>query len=489
METNVLKAKQQIKSALSCKRGTVAVGAIAIILMFSMAISCITIIVLEYNSYSKSVAYTTQTDAMKAKENLLIQSSHSSENVAVTAINEGSTPSMIVAVLTLNTVNQSIDYQNLDQPITCTVLGQRTFNVNQQSQEDRKIGVLTSLGNMFWETQLQHAPNPTPTPTPPTQPWLTGWEYRKSHTINPAAGAGTDYQIKVTVNYGSGTDNAATVYLNGHGRDDFADIRFTTSDATTQLSYWMENFVESNYAVFWVKVTDNLSINPATIYMYYGNPTATTTSNGQATFIMFQDIVSNIQTQFGTIPLTTYGNTIDPGDGFAPNSPVEGIYASPCMWFRYYGGKQFQATSTYLYFYGYIEGGNHGSGGVDIRLRNNPAPTGWQTSNSYGADTNLDRKHIIVLDYSTVGGAILNFYSTWRSDSDDFSTGTVVASHGVSSATRITQEFTYSGTISHINLGYASVGQSLTLYHEYYAIAKYVNNEPAHGTWGSATQK
>jgi len=33
-------------------------------------------------------------------------------------------------------------------------------------------------------------------------PWLPGWTYRKSVTINRAAGAGTDYQIKLTVNYG-----------------------------------------------------------------------------------------------------------------------------------------------------------------------------------------------------------------------------------------------------------------------------------------------
>ncbi len=488
METNLLRLKRQIKTALSCKQGTVAVGAIAIILMFTMAISCLAIIVLEYNSYSRSIAYTTQTDSMKAKENLLIQSSQSSESIAITAANEGSTPSMIVAVLTLNSFDNSINYHNLNQPITCTVLGQNTFNFDQQIQEDWQIGVLTSLGNIFWETQFQQTPNPTPTPTPSTQPWLTGWEFRKSHTINPATGAGTNYQIKITVNYGTGTDNAATVYLNGHSRGDFADIRFTTSDATTQLSYWIENVVDSTYAVFWVKITDNLSTSPATIYMYYGNPTATTTSSGPATFIMFQDIVSNIQAQFGIIPLTTYPNARDPGDGFASSSPVEGIYASPCLWFRYYGGKQFQATSTYLYFYGYINGGNYGSCGTDVRFRNNPVPTGWQTSNSYGADTTLNRKHIVVLDYSSTGGAGLNFFSTWHGDSDDLSTGTVVATYSLSSTSRTIQEFIYSGSISHTTLGYTSNGNSLTLYHQYYAIAKYVNNEPTQGSWGSETQ-
>lgn len=32
--------------------------------------------------------------------------------------------------------------------------------------------------------------------------WLVGWDYRKSHTILKATGAGTNYQIKLTVHYG-----------------------------------------------------------------------------------------------------------------------------------------------------------------------------------------------------------------------------------------------------------------------------------------------
>jgi len=32
-------------------------------------------------------------------------------------------------------------------------------------------------------------------------PWLTGWKYRKSHIIEPASGAGTNYQIKIKAHY------------------------------------------------------------------------------------------------------------------------------------------------------------------------------------------------------------------------------------------------------------------------------------------------
>ncbi|MGQ9624777.1 MAG: DUF2341 domain-containing protein [Candidatus Bathycorpusculaceae bacterium] len=119
--------------------------------------------------------------------------------------------------------------------------------------------------------------------------WLTGWSYRKSHVINYAAGAGTNYQVKITCYYGSGSDNGGTVYLFSYSRTDFGDVRFTDDDGTTLLDYWMETKVDSNYAVFWVEVADDLSTVAATIYIYYGNAAATTTSNLNNTFLRIID--------------------------------------------------------------------------------------------------------------------------------------------------------------------------------------------------------
>jgi hypothetical protein len=124
--------------------------------------------------------------------------------------------------------------------------------------------------------------------------WLSGWGYRKSHVINPASGAGTNYQVRIVAHYGSGVDSGADVYLNSKCRTDFGDIRFTDDDGTTLLDYWMEEKVDSDYAVFWVEVADDLSTNPATIYIYYGKADATTTSNGSNTFLWFNDFSSVI---------------------------------------------------------------------------------------------------------------------------------------------------------------------------------------------------
>lgn len=143
--------------------------------------------------------------------------------------------------------------------------------------------------------------------------WLTGWTYRKSHTINPATGAGVNYQKKIVVHYGSGSDSGEDVYLNGKCRTDFGDIRFTDNDEVTELDYWMEEKVDSDYAIFWIEVADSLESSAVTIYIYYGNATATYTDtftdlqHGENTFPFFDN--------FGTVDQTKWNFYLgDQGD-------------------------------------------------------------------------------------------------------------------------------------------------------------------------------
>mgnify|MGYP000288813417 CR=1 FL=1 len=124
--------------------------------------------------------------------------------------------------------------------------------------------------------------------------WLEGWTLRKSHIIQQAEGAGTNYQVRIIVHYGSGEDSGEDVYLDGKCRTDFGDIRFTDDDGVTLLDYWMEDYVESDHAIFWVEVADDLSVSDATIYIYYGNNDAATISNGADTFIFFEDFDSGL---------------------------------------------------------------------------------------------------------------------------------------------------------------------------------------------------
>ena len=122
--------------------------------------------------------------------------------------------------------------------------------------------------------------------------WLPpDWDYRKSHTINGSpVGLLTNYVIRIVVHYGFGTDSGEDVYLDNNSRTDFGDIRFTGSDGSTQLDYWIEEKIDGNYAVCWIEV-DYIPASPGstTVYIYYGNNGATTTRNGKNTFDWFDD--------------------------------------------------------------------------------------------------------------------------------------------------------------------------------------------------------
>jgi hypothetical protein len=114
--------------------------------------------------------------------------------------------------------------------------------------------------------------------------WNPNWQYRKQLTIN---GRNSGYQMKIIV----GNISGGTVNCNGHARGTFGDIRFISySDNSTQLSYWLKNYTAGVQATFWV----NNSRNDSSIWMYYGNRNAVTTSNGDATFYFFDDFSNGL---------------------------------------------------------------------------------------------------------------------------------------------------------------------------------------------------
>jgi len=69
------------------------------------------------------------------------------------------------------------------------------------------------------------------------------------------------------------------------------DLRFTAEDGGTLLSFWIEKVAGTSpnrVAYVWVKVSADLSTNQS-IYCYFGNPNATNASDGNATFLFFDD--------------------------------------------------------------------------------------------------------------------------------------------------------------------------------------------------------
>jgi len=148
--------------------------------------------------------------------------------------------------------------------------------------------------------------------------WLTGWGRRKSHNLNGQAGAGTNYQVGIKVYYGAGADGTEVVdgntmgkiYCNGHCKNDFGDVRFTDDDGSSELAYWLQEKVDGSHAIFWVKVTDDLTNNQL-IYVYYGNAGATTTSDGISTFIRWDDF--DLGYIVGDVPKPARGWVVNQG--------------------------------------------------------------------------------------------------------------------------------------------------------------------------------
>ena len=108
------------------------------------------------------------------------------------------------------------------------------------------------------------------------------WHYRKNVIMySGLGGLDAPYTVKVVVPYD--TDMQA----------DFDDIRFTDNDNVTLLDYWLET-ANATYATFWVNVTDSQEWGTYfMIQMYYGNDAVSSTSDGEATFLFFDDFENN----------------------------------------------------------------------------------------------------------------------------------------------------------------------------------------------------
>ncbi|MCK4613178.1 MAG: DUF2341 domain-containing protein, partial [Thermoplasmata archaeon] len=146
--------------------------------------------------------------------------------------------------------------------------------------------------------------------------WNTDWNYRKKITITENSGSTlTNYQVKLDVTYDSDMQS------------DFDDLRFT-DNSNTELSHWRESYTASSSAVFWVKVPSIPASTTTDIYMYYGNPSASSASDGDATFEFFDD--------FEGISLDSNKWTED---------AVNNIDHTINNYFRFEGGT----TSTWIY--------------------------------------------------------------------------------------------------------------------------------------------
>jgi hypothetical protein len=146
-----------------------------------------------------------------------------------------------------------------------------------------------------------------------------GSSYRREVTISNAGSALSDYQVRIqltTVDMGSPYQN-----VNADG----SDLRFT-DPAETPLSYWVESWNDTGDSLIWVKVP-SLPAGSSTIYMSYGDPSASSQSDGAATFLFFDDFEDHAAGEIadGWLPalqVVADGGAMVLDDGIAPGQPV-----------------------------------------------------------------------------------------------------------------------------------------------------------------------
>ncbi len=155
------------------------------------------------------------------------------------------------------------------------------------------------------------------------------WLFNKTVIINNTdGGALTDYQVLVNLN---GGDFPTDAHTNG------ADIRFTDAGGA-ELSYWIESWDYSGRsAKIWVKVPSIPANAKTTICMYYGNPSALSSSSGTATFIFFDDFNdNNLDIAKWTFKVGTYAEQNQrlevKGDGYAWSDVRSYEMELPLIW-------------------------------------------------------------------------------------------------------------------------------------------------------------
>jgi len=160
--------------------------------------------------------------------------------------------------------------------------------------------------------------------------WLYGWGRRKKITLGNLNGTGTEYQVRVIVHRTTATEPTfPDVYLNPDAvQSDFNDIRFTDNDEETEL-YYMKLENNTNTALFWVKINDDLSSVDVDIYIYYeGVGTKSDNSDGPNTFLDWEDWEGGIGGRWSTSgsPTTNTVTVYQGSNSLEINGPNERVW-------------------------------------------------------------------------------------------------------------------------------------------------------------------
>jgi len=108
------------------------------------------------------------------------------------------------------------------------------------------------------------------------------WQFERLIKIVNNGGSLVDYQILVSL--------SPSTFDYSKANPDGSDLRFTDVTKTVFYDYWIETWNPSGESKIWVKIPSIPGGGPSRLmFMWYGNPGATSQSNGGATFDFFDD--------------------------------------------------------------------------------------------------------------------------------------------------------------------------------------------------------
>jgi N-acetylneuraminic acid mutarotase len=137
--------------------------------------------------------------------------------------------------------------------------------------------------------------------------WLDPWQYRQTVVVTNGATALSNYQVKVPL---STSFDFASAQASGN------DLRFTSSDGTTLLNYWVESYnAAARTATLWAKVPTLAANTATTLYLYYGNASAPAASNGASTFPFFDDFNNPSWQTLPNMPFSAADETVAQANG------------------------------------------------------------------------------------------------------------------------------------------------------------------------------
>ena len=272
----------------------------------------------------------------------------------------------------------------------------------------------------------------------------------------PSDGTLTDYQMSFDIDY------------EAEMQADFDDIRFTDENDVL-LPYWIESKTNSSSANVWVKIPEIDAVNGATVKMYYGNSTVSSTENGTNVFEFFDDFNRANSGTIGNDWAESSGNTAEILDNrvrigtdtlvYRPFDSRGHILEVDTQLSNTYGNRIFATTNGVLWN-GLAAQYRRDTGLVQIL--DSSAGTSL-ASTTIATDTSLYATEFVVKeDYSTE-------FRLWDKESES-RPETSSVSYGAFTPTTTTQ-----------NVGFSSnTGSGNYHYFDNFRIRKYASSEPSY---------